>query len=202
METATADGIVKITKSAKAGIPPAFSERCVVRVKNHKFGPNSNGNPMITLSDVELIGYFKPSETEPGKAELVNTVEKGGQKYILNGLELKPSYFTLKDGGLEVYATFWNKANPGQELTEVNTNNPDREYLTNLLMQVIVSGRMEPYRRQLTEEEKAEKKAQGKRPVGDPILDEDGKPIELPVLQVTTWLRKYSGDLPEGTAPV
>lgn len=199
MET-TAPNIVKIEKAAKVGIPPAFSERCVVRIKGHKFGPNSNGNPMITINDIELIGYFKTTP-EDTKGVLTNTVEKGGQKYILAGLDVRSQFFTLKDGGLEQYQQFWNKAHPGEELTEVDVNNPEREYLTGLCMQAIVSGRMEPYRKQLTEEEKAEKKAAGQRPIGDPITDEDGKPIELPVLQIGTWLRKWTGELPEGTSP-
>jgi hypothetical protein len=195
MENTENNGIVKIVRTAKAGVPPAFSERCVVRIRSHKFGPNSNQNPMITI-EPELVGWFNPD------GKLVNTIERGGQTYILGGVDCKSEYFTLKDKGLEVYADFWNRAHPGEELTEINVNNPDREYLTGLLMQVLVSGRSEPYLRQITEEEKAELKAQGKRPVGEPIRDEDGKPIEKSILRCSNWLRRYTGELPEGTPPM
>jgi hypothetical protein len=186
--------IVKIAKSAKQEAPPAFSERCALRVKNHKFAPNSNAKPMITV-ELELIGYFSPG------GELTNTIERSGVKYILGGLDVRSMYFTLEGGGLERYAGFWNLMHPGEELTELDTNNPDREYLTGLVFQAIVSSRMEPYRRQITEEEKAELKAQGKQPVGDPIKGEDGKPIELRTLNVGRVLCKHTGDLPEEETP-
>lgn len=192
------EGVVRIGKTAKAGIPPAFSERCVVRIRTHKFGPNSNQKPMITV-EPELIGYFPQADGKSG--ELTNTLEKGGDKYIIGGLDIRSAYFTLDGGGLEMYADFWNKAHPGEELTQVSVVNPEREYLSGLMMQCVVSGRMEVYRRRLTEEEQAEKKARGERPLGEPILDEDGKPIEIPVLQISKWLRKYVGTVPEGTPP-
>jgi len=190
----TKSSIVKLGKIAKSSLPPAFSERCLVRVTGHKFGPNSNGNPMITM-DSELVGWF-PSSGE-NKGQLLGAVEKNGLIYNLSGLSLRSSFYTLSGGGIASYAEFWNKAHPGEELTEIDLENPDREYMTGFLMQAIVSGRTEVYRTQLTEEEKSLKKAAGEKPVGDPILGEDGKPINIPIVQVTSWLIKYSGEIPE-----
>lgn len=178
------------TDAVKLQIPPAFRDRYVVRVTQSKFGPNSNDNPMITLN-LEVVG--KPNKTGSVDTE----VKRGENTYQIAGLNIMPVYFTLVKGkALSMYIDFWEKANPGKEFEGVNEENPDREYLDGLLMEAILTSSNYDMRKELTDEEKEEKKAAGEQAVGEVILDEDGKPITRQSVNISTWLKKYTGDVP------
>jgi len=179
------------SKAAVLAVPPAFKDRCVVRCTDHKFGPNSNDNPMITVN-WELCGI--PNAT--GSVE--TTMERAGKLYQLGGLRVKPSYFTLTQKAIDsFFAEFWCKANNEKEFLSIDETNPDRDFLDSLCMEAIVSGFTQEERKQLTEEEKDALKAEGKQPLGEIITDGDGNPITKTVLNVTMWLKKWEGEVPE-----
>lgn len=180
--------MLTISKQAKLGIPPAFSERCVVRCQGVEFGLSKKDKPMITV-DWELIGYFD----EAGK--LQQEMERGDKVFKLAGLKVGKSYFTLTDKAVSFYADFYQMAT-GTELTELDETNPDIEYMKdNLAMQAIVTGTNSVFRKQLTPEEREKLIEDGKEPVGEPILDEDGNEIQTPQLSVRRWLKKYTGEI-------
>lgn len=192
--------IDKSTGSSQVGIPPAFSERCAVRVLEYTYKPNSKDNMMLTVN-IELVGYFDD------KNNLQTEMTRGNKTYKLAGIGFKPLFFTITDkesGGLgkgfAFYEAFYKAANPGKELTEINEDNLDVAYLDGLVMQALVSGKMQPQLKQLTDAEKQERIAAGKPAIGDPILDDTGKPIEAPSLNINPfsgWLKPYTGTLPE-----
>lgn len=182
---------IKKGSLAKVGVPPAFQERCVVRITDSKCGENKKGNQMITLQS-EMVGYVDSNNV------LHTSIKRGDITYKLAGLKLQPTWFTLTEENIAYYAEFYAAANPGEELTVLDEMNPALEYTEGLLMQAIVNGRSEPFRKALTAEEKAAKIEAGeKNPVGDPILDEEGKTIETARLNVNRWLKKYFGEIPE-----
>ena len=178
------------SKSAKLGIPPAFKDRVVIRCTDHKFGPNSNDNPMITVN-WELLGI-------PGATGKIETeMERGGVKYQLAGLRVNSSYFTLVQKAIDgFYAEFYCKANNEPEFPGVDSENPDTDFLDSLCMEAIVTGQSQIERKLLTDEEKAAKKAAGEQPIGEPITDGDGNEIIRTVLNINMWLKKWEGDVP------
>jgi hypothetical protein len=176
----------------KVQAPPVFRDTAIVRVVEHKFGPSKKDNPMITLN-LELAGV--PNTTGGIETE----VKVGGQRYKIAGLRMTPVWFTLKEGyPLEQYEAFWKAANPGLEFPGVDTENPDRSFLDNLAMFAVVRVSSKPRRKHITDEEKAAKQAEGKEPIGDPILDADGNEILDQEISVDRdgWLKKYTGELP------
>jgi len=173
----------------KMGIPPAFKERCAVRCTEQKFGPNKKQNPMITTK-WELIGYFDQ------KGQLQTQMSRGGINYQLAGLSIRDVYFTLTDKAISFYGDFFQAAT-GEPLTEIDETNPDITYLDGIKMQAIVQGRMEVDRRQLTDEEKEALKAEGKEPIGEPILDDEGNKMEYANLNIARWLKPFNGEIPE-----
>lgn len=176
---------INTENKVELGIPPAFSERCAVAITEHKFGPNSKGDPMITIMS-ELAGYFGDD------GQLKTEMLRGGTLYKIAGLNLRPTMFTLTTKAIGFYASFYRAAT-GTELTSIDETNPDTSYLDKLVMQALVSGSMDDFRKQLTDEEKAE----GKK-LGDPILGDDGKPIKFPKLQINGkngWLKPFTGEL-------
>lgn len=173
--------------SVKMQAPPVFKDTAVVRVTEHTFGMSKKDNPMITVK-TELAGV--PNTT--GGIETEVTV--GGQRYKLAGLRMRPNWFTLKAGfPLEQYEEFWKAANPGQEFPGVDTENPDRAFLDNLALYAVVQVTSEPQRKHITDEQRVELVAAGKEPIGEPILDPDGKPILIQQIEVSKWLKKYTG---------
>lgn len=176
--------------SIKLQVPPAMRDRYVIRCTEHKFGPNSNGNPMITIQ-WEVVG--KPNKT----GSVDTSLKRGDQEYQIAGLTVNASYFTLIKGkALSMYVDFWEKANPGNQFEGVDEENPDRSFLDNLLMEAILSSTTQEMRKELTEEEKKAKKDAGEAPLGEPITDEDGKPLTRTVISVTQFLKKFTGDVP------
>lgn len=176
-------------QNTKLGVPPAFSYRCAVRCTEAKFGPSKKGKPMIT-TQWELVGYFDES------GQLSTSMKRGDTLYQLAGLKVRPAYSTIEGKALPFYADFY-EACTGEELVTVDETNPDIAYLDGIVMQAIVVGKMEAFRMQLTEEEQEEKKAKGEQPIGAPILDEDGKPIETPSLNIQRFLKKFNGEIPQ-----
>jgi hypothetical protein len=176
----------------KLGIPPAFSERCAIRIKDKSFkAENSKGNPMITL-ELELVGYFDDS------GQLQTKMRRGDTEYQIAGLDLPNTFFTLTPKAQGFFIDFYEKAT-GTEFPydSFDEKNPDLSFLDNLVMQGLVSGTSEPYRKQLTEEEKEAKRAAGENnPQGAPILDDEGKQIMIPKFKINKWLKPFKGELP------
>ena len=182
--------MLKKSNAPKLAIPPAFKDRCVVRCTDYKFGPNSNDAPMITVN-FELLGI--PNLT----GSIDTTIERGGKKYQLAGLRLKTCYFTLTQKVVDgFYSEFWMKANGEKEFPGVDETNPDLKYLDGLCLECVCQGATIIERKQLTEEEKEEKIAQGEQPIGDPITDGDGEEITRTILTQTLWLKKWEGEVP------
>jgi hypothetical protein len=180
--------MIEVGKRSVMGVPPAFSERCAMRCTDISFGQNKKDKPMVT-TNWELIGYFDSN------GKLQTEIERGGKTYKLAGLKFKPMYFTFEKG-IVFYQELYEAAK-GEELTTVDDTNPDTEWLNGLVMQALVTGSQQPALRQLTEEEKQERLKEGKSAMGDPILDEDGKPITSAVLYRQKWLKPYTGEIPE-----
>ena len=178
------------SKAAVLAVPSPFKDRCVVRCTDHKFGPNSNDNPMITV-DWELCGI--PNTT----GSVDTTFERGGKLYQLGGLTIKPSYFTLTQKAIDsFFADFWCKANNTKEFLGIDEQNPDCDFLDSLCMEAIVTGGTQIERKALTDEEKDALKAEGKQPLGEEITDGDGNPITRTILSIGMWLKKYEGEVP------
>jgi hypothetical protein len=166
--------------NAKVGIPPAFRERCAVRITDAKVAPNSKGKPMITINQ-ELVGYYDNNNN------LHSELVRGETTYKLAGLSIKPSYFTLTKEAAGFYADFYQRMT-GEALTAIDETNPAglEELKAGPVMQAIV--------------QKEELKAQGKPQVGEPITDDEGKPIETAQLEVKMWLKPHEGELPSDVA--
>ena len=130
-----------------------------------------------------MIGYFDDQNV------LHQELTRGNTIYKLAGLKCRPKYFSLSDKAAPFYAEFYEAAT-GNALLELDEENPDMEYLDQLAMQCIVSGSVDVYRKNLTDEQKAEGKSEG-----DPILDENGKPIEVPKLEIGRFVGKYRGEI-------
>ncbi len=145
---------------------------------------------LISSANFELVGI--PNST----GSIDTTIERSGQKYQLAGLKVKPTYFTLTQKAIDgFFAEFWTKAN-GEEFQGIDEENPDIKFLDGLLMEAIVQGSTVEERTILTDEEKAEKKSEGKAQVGEVITDGDGNPITRTMLNINIWLKKYTGDVP------
>lgn len=172
------------------GVPPAFTERCAVRILGKKFGISQKEKPMITISDIELVGYFDADN------ELQTTIEKGGVVCNLNGINLKPAYFPLTQESVKYYAAFYRGAT-GVDFESIDETNPDLSYMDGLVMQALVKGNMVPILRSLTDEEKAEKLAKGEKAIGDPIKDDEGNIMQRPEIQVSMWLKAYTHPVPD-----
>jgi hypothetical protein len=179
-------------------VPPAMRDRYVVRVLDKKFGPNSKGNPMVTVN-WEIAGI-------PNKTGGVDTVvEKNGKKYQVAGIRLRPTWFTLTPGRpLESYIQFFDAAN-GQGAFKasggVDPENPDTEWIDGLVMEAILIATEQTRLKELSDEEKAEKRAKNEPLIGEPILDGDGKEMKTTQVQIDQrdggFIRKFTGDVPE-----
>lgn len=173
----------------KLGVPPAFTERCAVRCTEAAFGPNKSGNPMIT-TQWELLGYFDEMN------KLNTSIKKGEKEYVLGSLKLRPIYFTLTDKAIGFYSDFWSLAHR-KAFEGVDENNPDIQFLRDgLVMQAVVIGKMDLMRKQLTDEDKAALIAEGKPAIGEVLKDDEGNPMEFPVINISKWLKPYTGELP------
>lgn len=171
------------------GVPPAFKQRCAVRILEAKFGMSKKDKPMITIES-ELVGFFDDTN------ELQTSIKRGDKVFNLNGLKLRNDYFTLTQEALPYYAIFYKGAT-GNDLEVIDETNPDIAYMEGLVMQAVVRGNMVPYLEELTEEEKQAKLAIGERAIGKPLRNEDGTPIEKAEIRTEMWLRAYTKPLPE-----
>ena len=174
---------------ALQAIPPGFRDRYAVRCIDHKFGPNSNGDPMITL-------YWEVVGLPLTDGSLATSIKRGDQEYSIAGQTLQPTWFTLNTKNLNKFFNFHAAA----ELPDtVDETNPDMSEYKGLLMQAICGEQEQPERQALTEEDIAA----GKR-VGDPILDENGQPITRRQAVIVSnpqdgyqFIKKYTGDVPQ-----
>jgi len=173
----------------KASIPPAFTERCAVRIQEVKFGPNSKSNPMITLDKIELCGVFDANNN------LIQEIVKGTTTYKVAGLNVDRENFTLTSKAVGFYETFWKAAHPGEEYPGVDDSNPDIGWIKGFVGQAIIIGRVKQMRKQLTDEEKIALVAAGKPAEGALLTDEHGKPVEFPSLKISRWMGPYKGEV-------
>lgn len=179
-----------IEKKTKVGVPPAVRDRAIVRCLDKSFGPNKNGNPMIT-TEWELVGFPQPD------GSIATTVKRGGIDYAVGGLRCQNLYYTLTPKAIGFYIDMWEKAHPGESFpSELDETNPDIDWFNGLVMQVMIETKSEPQRKILTEEEKAELKAAGKEIIGEPITDEDGNPITRESVRIIQFLKPFAGELP------
>lgn len=177
--------------AVKLEVPPAFRDMYVVRCVEKKSGPNSKGNPMVT-SQWEVVG--RPD----GKGSVETEITRNGQKYQIAGLRTQPSWNVLVPGlALNSYIELWEKAHPGQEFQGVNPENPDIEWLDGLLMLAILTTTENVQRKELTDEEKADRKAKNLPLLGEPIKDGDGKEVKSSQVKISEFRELYTGDAPE-----
>lgn len=186
--------MIKVNRDnrVKMGIPPAFRERCALRVTDYKVGPNKNSDEMLTIN-LELGGYFNDSGT------LETQIERDGKIYKIAGLRMQPMRFTFNEKAIGIYARWWEMVHKDQFPEEFDETNPDLAYLEDLKLQAVVQGSNRTMRKLLSDEEKALKKANNEELVGDPILNEDGEPLEEANLYIQNdnWLGKTAAEFPE-----
>lgn len=177
------------TEAVKLGVPPAFRDRYVIRCTDKKFGPNSKGNPMVTLN-WEVVGY--PNNTGSVDTEIT----RNGQAYQIAGLRVQPSWFTLVAGkALQSWIEFYEAANGPGSFTSVDPENPNIEFTEGLVMEAVLYTQEQVQRKELTDEEKADKRAKNEPLLGDPIKDGDGKEVKSQQISIQSFLKKFTGDL-------
>lgn len=175
------------TKVSKLGIPEAFNERCAVRCLEYEFGTNKKGKPMVTTK-WELCGYLLGKEL---KQELV----QAKKTYRLGGLSIRPKYFTMSMENMGYYAELYNLAHPDKPFTGFDDEAPELEWLDGLIMQALVTGKSNPQRRALTDDERAAKVEAGEEPIGEILTDENGEEIDNMTLEIRQWYKKYNGEI-------
>lgn len=157
--------ITKDKDAVEIAIPPAFRDRYIIRCIHEEFGPSSKGNPMVTL-EWEICGYQMPDKS------LSETIVRNGKKYMIAGKRNIFSYFTLVDGFAgQSYLQFREKARLPLDENGIDENNPPLDH-KGIVMNAILSAEELQQRKALTDEDRAA----GKK-FGDPILDDDGRPI-------------------------
>lgn len=182
--------MLQATEKVKLGIPPAFKDAYVIRVLEKKFGPNSNDDPMVTIT-WELVG-------KPNIDGTIDTeVRRGDTSYKIAGLRVKPTYYTLIEKGVGFYRDLYQLAT-GEPFQGVDETNPDLSWLDKLSVLALLVAESQPVRKELTNEEKVLLKQAGKPLLGEPILDGDGKPITRDSVRIdfNGMLSKYTGALP------
>ena len=162
------------------GIPPAMKDRYVVRIVDAKFGlSKSSQNPMVTMK-VEVVGVPTPNGIE-------DTISRGGKTYSVAGIQLQPIYYPLVAGkALGRFVSFLDTAELPSE--EIDDENHDCSVYKGLEMEALVSSYAETQKKILSDEERAEGKVEG-----DPILDNEGKPITKELAVLTEWICKHNG---------
>ncbi len=180
------------SNTTRLGIPSAYNERSLIRCLEYEYtNANKKGNPMLTTK-WELCGYFMGSTLLQVKVE-------GKVTYRLGGLKIRPNYQVIKPENINFFADFY-KVCTGKDLpAEIDTDTlgDDLEWLQGLALQAIVTGKSQAQRRAITDEEREEKIAKGEEPVGDILTDENGQEIVNNNLEIKTFLKKYTGDVPE-----
>lgn len=182
--------LVKVVRKARLGIPPAFNERCVVRCIEASAAPNSKGKMMVTAK-FELCGWFDDGEFK-------QVMVRDGIVYKLAGLRMNPKFFTLSDNNLSYFADLYELIT-GQELVEVDTENPDLDFLKQKTLSVIASGVSTPQRKQLTDDEKQALIDDGKPAIGEILTDDNDEPITDVQLNIRKWLKVYAHEVPSAT---
>lgn len=152
--------LIKEQDATFSEVPPFFKDRLILRVKESSFGPNSGGNPMITI-----------------KCEVVDPLTKSvdGKTYALDSFDIT-YWFTLDDKN----DTEKGRKNRGRYLKflkkmglpqEFDSENPDRSYLDGLCFAASLSSREKIAQRRLDEV------SESGRPQFEAIKDAEGKPV-------------------------
>ena len=152
----------------KSSIPAAFRDRYVIRCIDEEYTQSSKGNPMIVL-EWEICGY------QDGEGKLHEVIKKGGQEYMIAGRRGIKQYYTLVPG-FPVQSYFEFREKMGLPVTDIDEENPVLDH-EGLVANAILEAEQIIQRKDLTEEEREELKEAGKPQLGDPILDDNGKPI-------------------------
>jgi len=174
--------------AVKLEVPPALSDRYVVRCVGSKFMISKKGNPMITL-DWEIVGLPKSDGT-------VDTeVRRGDVTYQLAGLRVNRTYLTLVAGrAFNMFVEFQEKMGLP---TDVDEENPDLSQYNGLLAEAtLASEQGDVLQKDLTDEEKEAGKT-----LGDPILDKDGNELRYPNRAVIKmFVCRFEGEVPSEAA--
>jgi hypothetical protein len=170
--------------------PDDLFDSLIVSCTEKEFGLNAKSNNPQIVTKWEVLGVYN-KKTDSIERELV----RNGKVYIVSGLSTMPVYFTLTDKAIKFYRDFWKLANPGKPF-EVDTENPDIEFLKNLAMSAVVKNVITDKLKPISEEEKEALKAEGKPLKGEPVVDDEGNKLKNKFLQIDTWNRKYMGQLP------
>lgn len=159
----------------KLEVPPAMDDRYIIRNTGAKFGNSSKGNPMIT-TNWEIAGILVNGVVQ---TEIV----RNGVTYQVAGLPTQPKFFTLTSKAVGMYLDVlegW-----GCPVT-VDETNPDLTILDNMVCSALLRSKEFIERKVPTEDQE----------VGDPILDDDGKPMVRNQVQIMSFGRRYMGELP------
>ena len=175
-----------LTKSdaVKLEVPPALSDRYVLRCVDQKFALSQKGNPMITL-DWEIVGLPQQDGT------VATAIKRGNTTYQLAGLRVNRSYLTLVAGrAYNMFVEFQEKMGLSTDIDEVN---PDLSQYVGLLAEaVLASEQGDVLRKELSEEEKEAGKT-----LGDPITDKDGNELRYPNRAVVKqFVCRFDGEVP------
>ncbi len=187
MATYTAADVVKLE------LPDDFRGSLIVRCLENEFGLSKSSNsPMITCK-WEVVGI----KNKDGGVD--TKIVQGDKEYVISGLRTNKTYHTLSKKALNFFQDFWCKSQ-GIPLSDfsVDSENPNREHLNNLVMSATVEVDIVEAREKLTDEQRAELVAQGiEKPQGEIIIDEStGLPKKLKFINITGWNGRFNGELP------
>lgn len=189
--------VIKGSEIVSVEIPKDFYGSLVVRCVDVEFTQSkvkpdgSGGNPMI-VSEWEVVGV----KNKEGGVD--DSIVQGNKKYIIAGLGVRKVYHTLSPKAIARHQEFWSKANNKPlDQYEVDTENPDTSYYKGLVMSAVCKATEFNKTRKTTEEERAAMEAEGK-PVqaSVEVVDDEGKPLVIKGLEIDTFNRRFSGDLP------
>lgn len=174
-----------------AEAPDNLYDSLVIQCQEAKFEISKRSNNPQIIAKWEVLGVkTKDNKISP---EIV----RNGQTYVLAGLTLTPTYFTLTPKAIRFYRDFWVKAT-GLDAKEfsVDTENPDLGFFKKLAMSAVVKLISTKKTKPLSDEDADRLREAGLPVVGEDVVDDDGNPLYSKFLQVDTWNKRFTGELP------
>lgn len=175
-----------------AEAPDDLYDSLIIQCTEKEFGLSKKQKPRVA-SKWEVVGI--KNKDNGVDREMV----RNGVTYVLAGLSVIIPYggFSLQPNALRFFRDFWVKAT-GKKAEEfvLDTENPDLSFMDNLVMSAVVRAVITPKTKPLSEEQAAALEEAGKPVVGEPVVDDDGNPIFTKFLQLDTWNKRFTGQMP------
>ncbi len=171
--------------------PDDLFDSVIVQCLERDFGLSKSKQQPQIVSKWEILGVrTKDNKVDP---ELV----RDGKTYVLAGLSLLPVYMSLSPRAIRFFQEFWEKAT-GKAKAEfsIDTENPDLSFMNKLAMSAVVKAVKLPKRKPLSDEQREELVSKGLPAEGEAVLDDDGNPVFSKFIQLDTWNKRFTGELP------